>query len=140
MRLFIWCYETYKPSWLLSAIRVHLTSGAVTKGQLGLAVRGRKVVNEASFASQRLRIWRRCEILRSVSHEEHRVHICGVTCLQAWKAAVINLTDMRTAHLCSSEIVCTRLHRVTFQKTIISGGPEVRYNGRVHSAFHLTLD
>jgi len=46
---------------------------------------------------------------------------------------------MRTAHLCYSEIVCTRLHLVAFQKTVVSGDPEVRYSGRVHSISQLTF-
>jgi hypothetical protein len=130
MRLCRWCCcETYKPSWLLSAI--HLTSGAVTNGQLELYMAG------ASFASQRLRIWRRCEILRSVSYREHRVYICDIKDSQAWKAAVIKVTDMRTAHSCCSVMVCTRLHCVTFQKTVVGGDPEVRYSGRIHSASEL---
>ena len=37
---------------------------------------------------------------------------------------------MRTAHLSRSEMFCTRLHRVTFQKTVVSSDSEVRYSGK----------
>lgn len=46
---------------------------------------------------------------------------------------------MRTAHLCYNEMVCTILHLVAFQKTVVSGDPEVWYSKRVHSVFQLTF-